>query len=209
MAHTLNHSRHSTGQHVTKRGPPLRAFIVTGPPGAGKSTVAGQIAECASQISLIRNDILRPELGYPLLDSSYTPLLYREMALRAAESLRNDISVVLDATFYLRKYRTIVFSELSRFNVDWVHVQMTTSIDKCRQRVAKRIMHGKATELGVYSVDRFESVVARSEPIESHEWPGTRAVTFKVDGGGRRPRMIDHGGAAIPEVTALLEEVCA
>lgn len=85
-----------------------RLVAVGGLPGAGKSTVASQIAE-RLQAERLRTDELRKELfDSPRYTDTETTAVYRQLCDRAIDRLRGNESVVLDATFAQRQHRRAV-----------------------------------------------------------------------------------------------------
>lgn len=82
-----------------------RLVVVCGPPGVGKSTVAGAVVDRLGGVRL-RSDVVRKELfSDPAYTAAETERVYAELFDRAGRLLREGRDAVLDATFRDRELR--------------------------------------------------------------------------------------------------------
>lgn len=84
--------------------------MVIGLPGSGKSFFAKRFAEILGA-EYISSDLLRIKMG---LSGKYLPeqksLVYRQMAEDTKDVLMKNKSVVLDGTFFQKKYRELIYT---------------------------------------------------------------------------------------------------
>lgn len=138
---TLRHLRAGT----------VRLLIVGGLPGAGKSTIAGMMADRLGAV-LLSSDRIRKELsGVPPLrsarapyragiyDGDHTRWVYREILCRAADLLALGESVVLDASWTDAAFRAAASRVAERLSAEVMHVECWAPPDVRRNRLARRI----------------------------------------------------------------------
>ncbi|MBP1658922.1 MAG: kinase, partial [Candidatus Aminicenantes bacterium] len=80
-------------------------IILAGLPGAGKSTVAAALGRELGAMVLSTDRIRAEHGGSPSFSPAAKGGVYERMFARAERGLRARRSVVLDATFYLRRLR--------------------------------------------------------------------------------------------------------
>lgn len=93
-------------------------ILVYGYPGAGKSVIAQKLSRFFKNPVVLSNDILRDQLGYPMAGSKYTEKVYIYAARQAFSMLEKGYTIILDATFYSKYYRSIVFDSLKALHVE-------------------------------------------------------------------------------------------
>jgi predicted kinase len=144
-------------------------FIIFGYPGSGKSTLAKKLHLRIHQSNLLCNDVIRREEGFPLQDSSYSPKVYEILADRARVIIKNGGTAILDATFYLKRYRKIVEDILWPCNPDLMMINVCTPPNICRERVRSREKNKYPYALSY--LPAFERVVKTTESWERKEIP--------------------------------------
>lgn len=114
---------------------PGRLFVVCGPPGVGKSTVASAIADRVDGERL-RSDVVRKELaGEPRYTGAETQRVYRELLDRGRETVALGRDAVLDGTFRERRYRDRAAEVASTVGTDLTLVRVECAEDVVRERI--------------------------------------------------------------------------
>lgn len=186
---------------------PTTVILLYGPPGSGKSCLASALAEADSRIQVFSNDDIRRDLGLPIVGRGYTIRVYREVALRAELALTEGRIPVLDSTYYLNIYRRQAFEALARHKPHWVFGELRTPVAICRERIVARKTAGESRVGGVDDEQRFDLLVARTEPIELSELPTNRSHVT-IDGSGNRLLLVDWSRGIPPEILALFRTTC-
>ena len=115
-------------------------IMVMGLPGSGKSFFAKRFAEELGA-EYISSDALRIEMG---LRGKYLPegktVIYLKMAEKAKDLIKINKDVVLDATFFQKKYRELTYSiaEANRVPLYLILVQADESIIQQRLSVPRK-----------------------------------------------------------------------
>jgi predicted kinase len=85
-------------------------IMVMGLPGSGKSYFAKKLAEKLEAV-YISSDTIRNKMGlrgkYMLNDKTY---VYQQMTKAALACIQNKQNAILDATFYLNRFREMIYS---------------------------------------------------------------------------------------------------
>jgi len=85
-------------------------IMVMGLPGSGKSYFAKKLAEKLEAV-YISSDTIRNKMGlrgkYMLNDKTY---VYQQMTKAALDCIQNKQNAILDATFYLNRFREMIYS---------------------------------------------------------------------------------------------------
>ncbi|MFB6068913.1 MAG: AAA family ATPase [Halobacterium sp.] len=130
--------------------------VVCGLPGVGKTTVS-EHARDALDGDLYRTDVVRKEL-FP--DPDYTPeereAVYAELFERAAATLRDGRSVVLDGTFKNREHRGQARRTAQAVGVPLSLVKVACDEDVVRERIRARTGDASDADFEVHQQYREE-----------------------------------------------------
>ncbi|MEO9870614.1 P-loop nucleotide/nucleoside kinase family protein [Ekhidna sp.] len=122
--------------------------VVLGLPGSGKSYFAEKFAEVIGAHYISSDQVrvtLFEEKDYSLRAKEK---VYHEMLRLAKDSLKNENDVVLDGTFYLKKWRGVVRSTFERIaKCYFIEVQASEALIK--KRIQKKRFFSDA-DFGVY-----------------------------------------------------------
>ncbi|MBU4299367.1 AAA family ATPase [Patescibacteria group bacterium] len=131
----------------SKRKPFL--LIICGQIGAGKTYLARHLSKITGAPLLLSDAIRKEMLGIPLyehrkkgLEKIYshrmTVRVYKKMLSDGLELLKQDQSVILDATFPTEFYRNIVIEAAEKEKILYFFVECRASEDKIIERLKKR-----------------------------------------------------------------------
>lgn len=143
--------------------------VVCGLPGAGKTTVAGTIAECLGAERL-RTDVVRKELfPEPAYTDAEADAVYEELLDRAEESLSAGRPVVLDGTFHEAGYRDRAAAVAARQGVPLALVRVTCDSEVVRERIRSRTDDESDADFRIHELfrDRFEPVVREHAVVDN------------------------------------------
>ncbi len=135
-------------------------IVICGLPGTGKTTLAMQLAERLNALHL-NTDKVRIDLG---LSGHYTPedksFVYATLWEKAAQAIRQDLTVILDGTFALESYRARIrqLAAEGGYPIRWI--VLTAKAPTIRQRVQSPRLWSEAD----YRV--YLSVKKEWEPLE-------------------------------------------
>jgi hypothetical protein len=162
-----------------KPPPPPALIVMHGLTGTGKSYLAEKLGRRLG-IEPIRSDVVRKELfsmpetqheldkfGEGFYTSSATDATYTEIMARAARSLREGRSAILDASFIYRKHRAAACELASRYSARFRIVECTCPESVVRQRLIRRMAEGTDPSEGRWEIYREQRTVA--EDIDERE----------------------------------------
>jgi hypothetical protein len=128
----------------------VRMIMIGGLPGAGKSTVAGLVADQIGAV-LLSTDRTRKELNNPgtdirnhhlyrrgLYDLDHTRRAYAELLRRARELLSNGESVVLDASWTSAEFRSNAVGIAAGTQAELIQAECWVPPETRRSRLAQR-----------------------------------------------------------------------
>lgn len=176
--------------------------MIVGPPAAGKSTLASALVERRPSLRIISTDSIRHDLGLKVGNRKATDDAYSVLCDQLRESLAKTESCVLDATFFRRKYRRMVFAIVAKCAVRVVVLQLLVSVESIRRRIANRSTRKGVG--GVSSVEAFDEVLANTEDIDEGELP-QMAVLVRIDCTGRGSSMHAARTSLAADVLSLLQ----
>lgn len=151
---------------------PTQLILVTGLPGAGKTTFAHALADKAGARHF-NTDIIRAALGLRgQYDEASKKKVYREMEAQTRNALRSGASVVVDGTFYresLREpYRQL--GEEAGAQVSWLVIEAPEAV--IRQRVSRQRAYSEADfEVYLKVRDAWEPLLLPHLTLRSEELP--------------------------------------
>jgi len=148
--------------HDAKSRPKL--IIVCGLMGTGKSSIARELAENKGWV-MISSDVIRKELAnmpvtrheYVAFDKGiysreFTAKTYEEMNRRAERLLREDKSVVMDATFAKKEFRANAHGLADRLNAEFRCIELVCPDDEIKRRLAIRMERKDETSDGRWEI---------------------------------------------------------
>lgn len=176
-----------TATHKTKL-----VYLIYGHPGAGKSTIAERLATSIPQSILLSNDKIREHFRCPFFNSVCTQEVYSFVAKEAGRYLDQELTVIMDATFYSRRYRLTVFEYLRAYEPTYVLVQIVTPVDTCRKRIHLRKQDPNSK--GMSDIDGFERCVAATDTwVDDETLNDWYRVT--IDCSDEEPRVLKYSQA--------------
>jgi aminoglycoside phosphotransferase family enzyme/predicted kinase len=155
-------------------------ILVGGPPGVGKSTVAGGIADALGW-TLLRSDEVRGEVtagGPPQASSKWlsghfstnnTSITYHEMIRRAERVVEMGESVILDATWNSVPLREMALQAAVNARCSHLALRCDAPADVAEHRVARRIAAG--TDISLATVAIARRIYEAFDP-----WPGAVVI---------------------------------
>lgn len=154
-----------------------RLVVLCGLPGVGKSTVAAMVTDRLGATRL-RTDAVRKELfAEPTYSDTETEQVYAELHERARRALDAGESVVLDATFARREYRSMARELAAACDVSFSLVEVVCEASVVERRVTEREGISDA-DRAVYRQFReeFEPIGAEHAVVDNSGTPAeTRA----------------------------------
>lgn len=134
--------------------------LVCGLPGAGKTTVAGDVVDRVGAVR-IRTDVVRKDLfEEPTYSDAETDEVYESVRQRADAALAAGDDVVLDGTFREREFRAPAYRLAAEHDVDYVVLKVEADDDVVRKRIRQREDDASDADVSVYEHyrDRFEPI---------------------------------------------------
>ena len=125
---------------TTQIAPPYFIMMV-GLSGSGKSSVSEKICENLSKktdVVILSSDNIRAELLNDINDQSNNNLVFSTLHKRVINNLKNNISVIYDATNLNLKDRRGIMEQLKDINCTKIAYVMCTSFEECKRRNANR-----------------------------------------------------------------------
>lgn len=125
---------------MTKIASPYFIMMV-GLSGSGKSTVSQKIYEKLSKetdVVILSSDNIRAELLNDINDQSNNNLVFSTLHKRVISNLKNNVSVIYDATNLNLKDRKGIMEQLKDINCTKIAYVMCTSFEMCKYRNANR-----------------------------------------------------------------------
>src|SRR5512139_3909349 len=130
-------------------------IILAGLPGTGKSTVAAALGRELGATVLSTDRIRAERAASPSFSSAAKGGVYERMFVRAERALRAGRSVVLDATFYLRRLRQAGAAVGRRARVPVFLVEVVLPEAVIRERMARRLRSARGPRPAGFEVHRF------------------------------------------------------
>jgi aminoglycoside phosphotransferase family enzyme/predicted kinase len=168
----------------------ITLVLIGGPPGTGKSTLAGAIADRLG-FTVLSSDRIRKELaglapeqhltgdyGGGIYSHAWTERTYAETVSRAAGLLALGESVVLDATWTSAGHRQAAADAAGRAAADLVQLRCVTALPLAASRVASR----------ADSVSDATPAIAARLAAEQEPWPEAVAIDTGTESAPAGPR---------------------
>jgi hypothetical protein len=114
-----------------------KLIIICGLPGTGKTTLAKKITAKIGGI-LLRTDTIRKELKEIKYSKKAREGVYGEMFHRTRQLLKEGKNIVLDATFYSRKWRKAAKDIAKSSKANFKIIEVVCPKDLVRKRIAQR-----------------------------------------------------------------------
>lgn len=130
-------------------------IILAGLPGTGKSTVATALGRELAATALSTDRIRAERPGSPAYSPAAKGGVYERMFARAERILGSGQSVILDATFYLRRLRQAGAAVGRRARVPVFVVEVTLAEAAVRERMARRLGAARGPRPAGFEVYHF------------------------------------------------------
>lgn len=153
-------------------------WIICGMIGSGKSTIAERLSQ-ALDVKVLRTDIIRKVLfglkpdaamvlpfGEGIYSEEANRLTYGKLLMLAQEEVKKGCSVILDATFNNRRYRSEAQRLSQDLDTDLVLVECTAGLTEIRRRLAAREKNRSVSDARLHHLKKFENIF---EPITEAE----------------------------------------
>jgi len=180
-------------------------ILVYGYPGAGKSVIAQNISRYFQNPVVLSNDILRKQLGYPMSGKKYTEKVYIHAVSQACSMLERGYTIILDATFYSKHYRSILFDSLKALQPCYILINVKTPIHICKNRVLFRQKTGIG--IGQDNVKRFNLLLNKTEKWEPQEFPDNY-FCVDIDCSNRKPQILSYSDSLPKEILVKINLLC-
>ncbi len=134
--------------------------LVCGLPGAGKTTVAGEVVDRLGAVR-IRTDVVRKDLFEdPQYSDAETDTVYRTVVERADAVLDDDQHVVLDGTFRERDFRTPAYAVAREHGVETVVLKVEADDAVVKRRIRQREGDASDADVSIYEHyrDKFDPI---------------------------------------------------
>jgi predicted kinase len=149
---------------------PLICYILIGPPGSGKTTLAAKIRQQNPQYQIISTDQIRTQLlGNPANQENW-PIIEAEVLSQIQQAITANHPIIYDATNSKRPHRIDLLQKLSHHPVYWVALHLQTTPDQCRKwnqqrnrQVPDAIIDDMAKSLKTFPASQAEGFTAVEE----------------------------------------------
>jgi predicted kinase len=134
--------------------------VVCGLPGAGKTTVAGDVVDRLDAVR-IRTDVVRKDrFDDPDYTEAETDAVYRTVRERADAALAADDHVVLDGTYRERAFREPAYELAREHDVACVVLKVEADDDVVRERIRAREDDASDADVSIYEHyrDQFDPI---------------------------------------------------
>lgn len=152
------------------------AIIVFGSIGSGKSTVAKKLSELLN-LKVISSDVIRKKNeGLPLnirtnvkkrkilYSNEKSEEVYITLLNQSLDHLRNNNSIVIDATFSSSSYRKMFFEKYKEAEIPFYFIELQATDETIKKRLAERDMNKEV--ISDARLEDFEKLKAAFEPFE-------------------------------------------
>lgn len=138
-------------------------IIICGLPGSGKSSLARKL-KAKLPAAYLNSDIVRKQI---FKKPQYTPeekkRVYDEIVNQAEKMLLKKKNVIVDATFYTRKYRQLMVSTARDAGSKYCIILCTLPEEMTKERLAKREKSSRSVSDANYEIylklrERFEQI---------------------------------------------------
>ena len=154
-------------------------IMMVGLSGSGKSYVSEKIRERFSKetdIVILSSDNIRAELLNDVNDQSNNNLVFSVLHKRVIENLKNNVSVVYDATNLNLKDRRGIMEQLKNIKCTKIAYVMCTSFEECKRQNANR---DRVVPEGVIDKQRIKfSIPLYGEGFDIIDIDGWQSVLF-------------------------------
>jgi predicted kinase len=143
--------------------------VVCGLPGAGKTTVAGDVVDRLDAVR-IRTDVVRKDrFDDPEYTDAETDAVYRTVQEHADAALADGNHVVLDGTYRERQFREPAYDIAREHDVDCVVLKVEADDDVVRERIREREDDASDADVSIYEHyrDQFEAVDAEHVVVDN------------------------------------------
>lgn len=138
--------------------------LISGLPATGKSTVARMIAREINARVLRTDEIRKAIIKKPEYSEREKDIVYSAMLLIADELLKNNINVVLDATFYKKELRERAKKIAKRNKKKFLIVETVCNEKVVKERMRKRKKNLKSVSDADFDV--YKKIKKEFEEIE-------------------------------------------
>ncbi|MBW1975783.1 MAG: AAA family ATPase [Deltaproteobacteria bacterium] len=164
-----------------------------GLPASGKSAHASLVASYF-HIDHISSDVIRKEVmpdatvspfGQGAYSDDKKAMIYQLLAARCREGVKRGRSVVVDATFSLRKWRQIFSDRLKDLPCTVLWIETQAPLDALKNRLEKRSLRtGEASDA---RIEHLQAFLKTYEPPD--ELPERQVIRLSTEAGKRRTNM--------------------
>lgn len=178
-------------------------FVLRGLPAGGKSTFSKLMAETNYPLAVVSADGLTPMHGLP--DTTLAGILETYELLIQSGLSRAVVGedVLLDATFWRRSYREVLYRGYKGVNAELVLVRFVTPVDVCRARTQERVAHSQDPKRARSHVRSFADLLAVGDDLLDDEL-SYYAHVISVDCSLTPASIVDCGRQLPPRLLAML-----
>jgi aminoglycoside phosphotransferase family enzyme/predicted kinase len=153
-------------------------WIICGMIGSGKSTIAERLSQTLD-VKVLRSDVIRKDLfdlkpdavmdvpfGEGIYSEEVNRLTYGKLLMLAQEEIKKGCSVILDATFNNRHYRSEAQRLSQDLDTDLILVECVASLPVIRQRLLARETDRSVSDARLHHLKKFKNIF---EPLTEAE----------------------------------------